>query len=94
MGPDVVQFGDRCIDHRALLIFDAESITADDLANLVRCHSILSRSLKNGGKRSWRHGDNGAGAAFAEEGVFGWQRRSFEFDVCAKQGRSMLRLSR
>ena len=90
MGPDVVQFGDRRIDHRAPLIFDAESIAADDLTDLLRCHSVLSRSLQNGVKRSWRHGYDRAGAAFAEERVLG-RRRCFQFDVCAELGRSVLR---
>ena len=38
------------IDDRAPLMFDAESIVAADLADLLHCHSILSRSCKNGGK--------------------------------------------
>src|SRR4029077_11857381 len=88
MGPSVVQLGDGTVDHRAPLVFDAKSIAADDLANLVRRHSILSRSLQNGGKRSWRDGYDRAGAAFAEQRVFGcWG--VFEFDVCAKLGRSI-----
>ena len=90
MGPDVVHLGDGSLDHRAPLIFDAESIATDDLANLVRRHSILSRSLENAGKRSCSDGDNGARATFAKEHIFGG-RPFFEFDICAKPGRSMLR---
>ena len=90
MGPDVVQLGDETLDHNAPLIFDAESIAADDLANLVRRHSTLSRNLKNASKRSWCGRYYGARAAFAEESIFGG-RRFFEFDICAKLGRSMLR---
>src|SRR6202035_5411188 len=90
MGPGVVQLGDGRVDHRAPLIFDAKSIAADDLSNLARRHSILSRTLENAGKETWRDGDNGAGPAFAKEGILG-REWLFKFDVCAKLGRSMLR---
>ena len=89
MGPGVVQLGDGTLDHRAPLIFDAESIAADDLANLLRRHSTLSRSIENTGKRSCSYGYNGARATFAKEQIFGG-RRFFESDICAKLGPSML----
>src|SRR5713101_5005810 len=90
MGPDVVQLGDGSLDHRAPLIFDAESIAADDLSNLVRRHSTLSRSLQNVSKRSCSDGDKGARATFSKDHIFGG-RPFFEFDICAKLGRSVLR---
>src|SRR3989441_4341888 len=59
-------------------------------ADLARRHTILSRNLENAGNRTWRGGDNGAGAALAEEGEFGGGR-VIQADACAKQGRNMLR---
>ena len=52
-------------------MFDAKSIAADDLADLARGHSILSRTLENAGKESWCDGDNGTGAAFAKQRILG-----------------------
>jgi hypothetical protein len=71
MGPSVVQLGDGRVDHRAPFIFDAKSIAADDLADLARRHSTLSRTLENAGKETWRDGDNGTGAAFAKQRILG-----------------------
>jgi hypothetical protein len=50
MGPGVVERFNGTFDHRAPLMFDAESIAAGDLAELVRRHVVLSRSCENGGK--------------------------------------------
>src|SRR6266849_1496144 len=94
MGPDVVQPGDGTFDHRAPLIFYAESIAADDLANLVRRHSTLSRNLKNAGKRSWCDGYDGARAMFAEEGILGRARFLRQIDPGAELQGSVLRTCR
>src|SRR5260370_34743625 len=78
------------LDPHAPFIFEAKSIAADDLSNLVCRHFILSRSLENPGKRSCGDGYKGARATFAKERIFGG-RRFFEFDIRAKLGPSMLR---
>src|SRR5260370_39604024 len=52
------------------LIFDAERVVTGDFADFVSAHTILSRSGAEGGKFCWGYGDYGAGAGFAEEGVF------------------------
>ncbi len=83
MGPGVAESLDRRLDHGASLMFDAESIAADDLADLARRHSIVSRSIENAGKRRRRYRYDGAGAAFTEEGVFG-RGTLIESDICAK----------
>jgi hypothetical protein len=41
-------------------------------ADLVRADIVLSRSCENGGKFCGGDGEDAAGAAFVEEGVFGW----------------------
>src|SRR5712664_3953892 len=94
MGPGIVQLGDGTVDHRAPFIFDAENIAADDLSNLVRRYSTLSRSLENGGKRSWRGRYYGARAAFAEHRVFGWRGFRRQIDLSAELRRSRLGRSR
>ncbi len=71
MSPGVAQSFDRAIDHRAPIIFDAEYAPGSDLADLACPYGILSRNLVNAGKQSWFYGHDRAGAAFAEEGVFG-----------------------
>src|SRR6267378_5124269 len=91
MGPGVVQLGDGTVDHHAPLIFDAENIAADDLANLVRHHSTLSRSLENVGKRSWCGRYYGARAAFAEESILGRSGFRSQIDLDAELRRSILR---
>jgi len=83
MSPGVVESFDWGLNHRAPLMFDAESIAADDLADLARRHSIVSRSIENAGKRRRRYRYDRAGAAFAEEGVFG-RGTLIESDICAK----------
>ena len=82
MGPGVAQRGDGTIDHRAPPILDAESIAADDVADLVRRHLVLSRSIENAGKVRGGHGYDRAGAALAEEGRLG-RTSFFKFCVCA-----------
>ena len=53
------------------LIFDAERVVTGDFADFVSAHTVLSRSGAQSGKISGGDGDDGAGAGFAEEGVFG-----------------------
>src|SRR5258708_33855219 len=53
------------------LIFDAERVVTGDFADFVSAHPVLSRSGAEGSKFCWGYGDYGAGAGFAEEGVFG-----------------------
>src|SRR5258708_13647018 len=71
IGPIIAQRIDLRLDHRAPLIFDAESIAADDLTDFVRRHVTLSRNCENAGKLCWRDGDDGAGTTLAEESMFG-----------------------
>ncbi len=71
IGPDVVLGFDGTVDHRIPLVFDAKSITVSDPADFARCHVVLSRNCENGGKAVGRNGNDGAGAAFAEEREFG-----------------------
>src|SRR5260370_16850586 len=94
MGPGVVQLGYGTHDHRAPLIFEAESIAADDLANGSRRHSILSRNLENMSKQCWFDRYNSAGAAFAEERVFRWRGLLWQFDRGAELRRYVLQSSR
>ena len=75
MSPGFEQIGYRAVDYRAPLIFDAKTIAADDLADLLGRHSALSRSLENSAKGTWCDRYNGTGTAFAKERIFG--RRSF-----------------
>src|SRR6202011_3932222 len=83
MGPGIAQRGDGTIDHRALLILDAESIAADDLTELVRRHLILSRSIENAGKVRGLDRDDRASSAFAKESRFD-RTGFFEFCICAQ----------
>src|SRR6266478_2445980 len=78
-GPGVAQHGDGTVDHRASLILDAESIAADDFADLVRRHLVLSRSIENAGKVRGGDGYDRASAALAEEGGLG---RAIFFEFC------------
>src|SRR5258707_1075338 len=94
MGPGVVQLGYGTLDHRAPLIFDAESIAADDLANRARRHSILSRNLENMSKQCSFDRYNSAGAAFAEERVFRWRGLLWQFDRGAELRRYVLQSCR
>src|SRR6266403_2247969 len=79
MGPGVAQRFHRTIDHRAPLIVDAESIAADDVADLVRRHLVWSRSIVNAGKVRGGDGYDRASAALAEEGGLG---RAIFFEFC------------
>jgi len=73
MSPGVVQRFDWRLNHRAPLMFDAESIASDDVADLSRRHSIVSRSIENAGKRRGRYRYDRTGAAFAERRDFRWE---------------------
>ncbi len=73
MGPGVVESFDWGLDHHASLMFDAENIAADELADLARRHSIVSRSIENASKRRGRYRYDRAGAAFAERRDFRWE---------------------
>ena len=53
------------------LIFDAERVVTGDFADFVSAHTVLSRSGAQSGKFCGGDGDDGAGAGFAEQGVFG-----------------------
>src|SRR5882672_3411790 len=90
MGPGVAQRGDGTIDHRVPLILDAESIAADDFADLVRRHLVLSRSIENAGKVRGGDGYDRASAAFAEEGGLGrtsfFEFRGWAQPVCGEAG--------
>src|SRR5882672_4567779 len=81
MGPSVVERGDGTVDHRAPVILDAESIAADDVADLVRRHLVLSRSIENAGKVSGGDGYDRASAALAEEGRLS---RAIFFEFCVR----------
>src|ERR1700730_6499874 len=83
MGPGIAQDFEWAIDYRAPLILDAESLIAGDLADLVRRHSVLSRTLAKVGKETRRYGDDGTGAAFAEQGGFG-NCVVFELHLCTE----------
>src|SRR6266852_2407156 len=87
MGPGVVERFDETVDHHAPLMFDAEGIAAGDPADFARRHVILSRNCENSGKVCARNRDNGAGAAFAEEGMFGGHRVG-DIYGCAEEGKS------
>ena len=65
-------------------MFDAEGIVAGDLADVLRRHTILSRSIANAGKRRGLDRYDRAGAAFGECGGLG-RAGFFQFDVCAKR---------
>src|SRR5213082_2052020 len=91
MGPDVAQRADGTLDHRAPLILDAESATLDDLSDLPRANTALSRNFEKRGKQSWFNGDDGPGAGFGEEDVFGWGGSLGNICDHAKLGRSLLR---
>src|SRR6266849_2933089 len=84
VGPGVAQNLNGTIDHRMPLKFDAEGMAAGDLADLVRRHLVLSRSIENGGKRRRLDRNHRAGAAFVEEGEFG-RCVAVDFDVCAER---------
>ncbi len=84
VGPGVAQNLNGTIDHRMPLKFDAEGMAAGDLADLVRRHLVLSRSIENGGKRRRLDRNHRAGAAFVEEGEFG-RCVAVDFDDCAKR---------
>ena len=53
------------------VIFDAEGVVTGDFADLVGGDAVLPRGREDGGKIFRRNGDEGAGAAFVEEGEFG-----------------------
>src|SRR5579864_4793057 len=87
MRPNVVHLGDRSVNHRAPLKFDAQRIATDDLTELLRRHSILSRSLEKRSKESWCDGHDGTSASFAKNGAF---RRSvvIQADLGPERGRA------
>src|SRR6266852_2915215 len=84
MAPGVAECFNETIDHRAPLMFDAEGIAAGDLADLVRRHLVLSRSIENGGKRRRLDRYQCASAAFVEEGEFGGCV-AVDFEDCAER---------
>lgn len=67
-------------------MFDAEGIAASDFADFARPYAVLSRNCEKGGKIFGGERDDGAGAAFAEEGEFGGGR-VVEIDGGAENGR-------
>src|SRR5262249_15611007 len=75
IGPGIAQEFEWAVDHRAPFYLDAESIAADDLTDGVCRYAVLSRSLENASKQSWLNGNDGASAAFVEEGEFGGGRK-------------------
>ena len=83
IGPGVAKWRDWRLDHRAPLMFDAEGIAAGDLADFARLHIVLSRNCKNGGKVFGRDGNDGASAAFGEEGELDG-KKVVETDGCAE----------
>src|SRR5208282_1989930 len=91
MGPGITQRVDGGIDHHTALILDAQRCLLMHFADFLRAHVVLSRSRENDGKFIWGDGDDGAGAAFAEEGLFRGERTVSKLDVCAKTGRNTLR---
>src|SRR6267142_1413331 len=83
VGPGVAQRRDSTVDHRAPLVLDAEGIAADNLADLVRRHLTLSRSIENAGKVRGGDGYDRTSAALAQEGGLG-RAIFFEFCFCAQ----------
>src|ERR1700676_2396147 len=50
IGPSLTQRIEWAVDRCAPLILDAKSLVTGDLADLLRGHTILSRTLQNAGK--------------------------------------------
>src|SRR2546421_220095 len=90
MGPDVARRADGILDHRAPLILDAESATLDDLSDLPRSNTALSRSFEKRGKQSWFNRDDGPRAGFGEERIFGGAGILCYIYDHAKLGRTLL----
>src|ERR1700722_18524176 len=84
MGPDVAQRFEWAVDRCAPLILDAKCLVTGNLADLLRGHAILSRTLQNAGKQRRLDRDDSASAALVEECVFRGRFGSFQHDTCAK----------
>src|SRR5579862_5313035 len=65
--PSVTQLFDWAVDCRVPLVFDAESVVTGDLADLLRRHIILSRSLENPGNQTRFHRNDRARSAFTKK---------------------------
>ena len=50
MGPDVAQSVEWAVNRCAPFILDAESLVTGDLADLLRGHTVLSRTIENASK--------------------------------------------